>query len=254
MTSVVQYRQRLRAEKDWRAFLLANSRLPGPRGNLELAQAFAEEASPELVWEYAGIGPDVAPENTPEGFLACCGVNGLGRLAAEGDVNTVLTLRTRASDPRWRVRESVAMALQRLGDADMDRLLEIAQDWARGNLLEQRAAVAAVSEPRLLRRQEDASRVLALLDAVTASLTNADDRRAEAFRVLRQAMCYCWSVVVTAYPEPGKAAFGRWLSTTDPDVRLMLRENLKKKRMERVDPQWAAHALRELNPDRPPSY
>jgi HEAT repeat protein len=226
MTSVVQYREQLRAENDWRAFLLANSRLPGPRSNLELAQAFAEEASPELAREYANIGPDAAPENTPEGFLACCGVIGLGRLAADGDTTAVRTLRARASDPRWRVRESVAMALQRVGDADMDRLLDTAQDWARGNLLERRAAVAAVSEPRLLRRAEVASRVLALLDTITGSVTSTDDRRAEPFRVLRQTMAYCWSVVVAAYPEQGKAAFGRWLSTTDPDVRLILRENL----------------------------
>ena len=48
------------------------------------------------------------------------------------------TLRTLASDPRWRIREAVAMALQRWGDADMAGLLAAMADWAAGNPLEQR--------------------------------------------------------------------------------------------------------------------
>ena len=42
------------------------------------------------------------------------------------------------------------MALQRWGDADMAGLLAAMTDWAAGNPLEQRAAAAALCEPRLL--------------------------------------------------------------------------------------------------------
>jgi hypothetical protein len=42
-------------------------------------------------------------------------------------------LRTLAADPRWRIREGVAMALQRWGDADMDGLLAEMAVWATGN-------------------------------------------------------------------------------------------------------------------------
>ena len=42
------------------------------------------------------------------------------------------------------------MALQRWGDADMDGLLAAMTDWAAGNPWEQRAAAAALCEPRLL--------------------------------------------------------------------------------------------------------
>lgn len=61
--------------------------------------------------------------------------------------------------------------------------------------------------------------------------------------VLRQALGYCWSVAVAAYPEPGRAAFSHWLASTDRDVRWILRENLKKNRLVRLDPTWAADAL-----------
>ena len=44
------------------------------------------------------------------------------------------------------------MALQRLGDVDMAQLLAEMRDWAEGTPLEQRAAAAAICEPRLLGR------------------------------------------------------------------------------------------------------
>jgi len=37
-----------------------------------------------------------------------------------------------AWDGRWRVREGVAMGLQRLGDTDPRRLLALARAWAAG--------------------------------------------------------------------------------------------------------------------------
>ncbi len=43
MTKIDAYRAELRRIADWEAFLRAESRLPGPRSNLELAQAVAEE-------------------------------------------------------------------------------------------------------------------------------------------------------------------------------------------------------------------
>jgi hypothetical protein len=248
MAQVDVYRQQLRAmpRGSWWEFLRANSNLPGPRGNLELAEAVAAEGDRELFLTYARIGADEAPENTPEAFLAFCGVLGLGTLAAMGDDEALERLRGHASDPRWRIREAVAMALQRVGDEDVDRLLTVAEAWAAGNALEQRAAAAAVCEPRLLREQRHAPRVLALLDQITRSLAATVDRRRDDFRALRKGLAYCWSVAVAAYPEVGKAAFQGWVATTDPDVRWVLRENLKKKRLASIDPAWVSALLKRL--------
>ena len=57
--------------------------------------------------------------NSPEEFLACCGVLGLGKLLVQGQSARLDTLHLFASDPRWRTREAVAMALQAYGRADM---------------------------------------------------------------------------------------------------------------------------------------
>jgi 3-methyladenine DNA glycosylase AlkC len=240
------YRQILRTLDDWEPFLLQESGLPGPRANLELLQAVADEGSEAQFRQWLTLGPDRAPVNSPEQFLAVCGVVGLGRLLAEGDRKVLPTLRSYACDPRWRMREGVAMALQRLGDRDMDALLAEMEAWSRGNWLEKRAAAAAVCEPRLLTEPQHAQRVLQLLDDITTSMANAEDRKSDAFRSLRQALGYCWSVAVAALPAEGTAAMERWLPAADPDVAWIIKENLRKKRLQRINPDWVDALLRKV--------
>jgi hypothetical protein len=106
--------------------------------------------------------------------------------------------------------------------------------------------MAALCEPALLAESEHAAAVLALLDAITRSVEQATDRKADAFKVLRQGLAYGWSVAVAALPGPGKAAMERWLRSPDKDVRWILSENLKKNRLARLDPAWVAEARRRL--------
>jgi hypothetical protein len=232
------YRQTLRALHNWDQFLLKESGLPGPRANLELVQATADEGTLDLFQRYLSFTPDRASTNSPEVFLAVCGVVGLGRLLAGGDLDQLAVLRECANDPRWRVREAVAMALQRWGDVDMSALLKAMADWAKGSLLERRAAVAAVCEPRLLKESKHAKHVLKLLDAITTSIVRESDRKAEDFKTLRQALGYCWSVAVVALPAEGKPAMEKWLIHPDPDVAWIMRENLKNNRLQRLDTKW----------------
>jgi hypothetical protein len=238
MSKTDEYRQHLRRLKDWSPFLLKESGLPGPRGNLELAQAFCMEASSKQILELAVIGPEEAPENTPAAFLAFCGVMGLGRLIGSGDATQWARLRASASDPRWRIREAVAMALQLIGDVDMTLLVRQLQSWARGNWYEKRAAAAGLCEPRLLKSANSARATLQLLDGITGTVRRADDRSSEPFRTLRQGMAYCWSVAVAASPTQGKPVFEKWLTTQDPDILWILRQNLAKNRLMRMDAGW----------------
>lgn len=239
MSRIDDYRATLRELEVWEPFLLAESRLPGPRGNLELAHAVALEGSAPLFAALREHGPDVAPENTPQAFLAFCGVLGLGRQVA--DAAAPAELRGWASDPRWRVREAVAMALQTLGDADPARLVATMREWAHGSRLEQRAAVAALCEPRLL-DEPTARATVAILDEVTASL--AEPRGDDA--VLRKALSYGWSVAVCALPDPGRAAMERWIAEGDAVVRRIMRDNLRKARLARLDREWVDRQLARL--------
>jgi 3-methyladenine DNA glycosylase AlkC len=246
MGKVDDYRGHLRAIEDWDAYLLRESGLPGPRGNIELARAVAEEGDGALFQRYLAFDAQKAPTNSPEEFLAFCGVLGLGRLLAEGDRSVLGPLRQHASDPRWRSREAVAMALQRWGQADMDALLAEMDQWSKGNPLEQRAAAAALCEPGLLSEAGQAERVLQILDAITNSLLSVEDRRSDAFKALRKGLAYCWSVAVAALPEVGKPMMERWLASDDPDVRWIMKQNLKKKRLARMDQAWVAACRAKL--------
>lgn len=240
MKKADSYREVLRALEDWDAFLLQESRLPGPRGNLELAHVVAEEGDEELFERFLSFDAEKAPTNSPHEFLAFCGVLGLGKVLSEGKMEVLKTLCLSASDPRWRIREAVAMALQRLGEVDMDALLEEMEQWSKGNMLEQRAAAAALCEPKLLRGEEQIERVLRILDEITASLQCVDNRKGNAFKALRKGLGYCWSVAVAALSETGKKMMERWFVSDDRDVRWIMKENLKKKRLARMDAEWVA--------------
>jgi hypothetical protein len=175
---VDEYRELLRAAPEWEPVLLARSGLPGPRANLELAQVAAAEAPPERLRAWA------ASEHE---YLALVGTIGLAGLGA---------LREQANDPRRRVREGVAMALQRLG---FDAVLPAMREWAKGSLLERRAVVGGLCEPALLDERRGTI-VLGLLDEITAGIADIEDRRRD----------------------------------EDRDVAWIMRENLKKKRLQGI--------------------
>jgi hypothetical protein len=234
------YRETLRALDAWDDYLLQESGLPGPRGNLELAGVVAQEGDEALLNRYVAFDAEVAPTNDPHEFLAFCGVLGLGELLVEGKREYLGVLRTCAADPRWRTREAVAQALHRFGQEDMTALLVEMEGWSQGSPLEQRAAAAALCHPDLLHEEWHAEHVLELLDAVTASLADVEDRRSDEFKALRKGLGYCWSVAVSALPEIGKQRMERWFASDDRDVQWIMKQNLRKKRLERMDAAWVA--------------
>ncbi|WP_226846855.1 hypothetical protein [Dehalogenimonas etheniformans] len=231
---------------DWEPFLLAHSGLPGPRGNLELAAAVFEEGNSELFERLLKYTPEKAPVNSPEEFLHFCGVYGQGKYLTKSSELTWARLKLFASDPRWRTREAVAMALQRYGDRDTDDLVVKMAVWAGGNRFQQRAASAALCEPRLLQRADVAGNVIDILDKITITLASGTDRREDGFKILRQAMGYCWSVAVAALPSKGKSMMEKWFLSYDPDIRRIMKENLSKNRLIKMDGEWVGRWIKEL--------
>jgi hypothetical protein len=198
----------------------------------------ADEGGRELFEHFLDYSPEVAPVNSPQEFLAFCGVVGLGKFLAEGDDSVLDVLRPYASDPRWRTREGVAMALQRLGKANMGRLLDAMEGWSKGNWYEKRAAAAAMAEPVLLHNEKDALHALHILDRISASMEGSTQNHSEGFKVLQKGLGYCWSVVVAAAPGEGKRLMEKWITCNDRILRRVMQENLKKNRLMRMDAVW----------------
>jgi hypothetical protein len=231
------YRAELKKRRgEWESYLKANSGLPGPRANLELVEAVGDEADADLLWRLSASSDE---------FLALCGTAGLGRLVAD-DPTVLPWLKELAEDPRWRVREGVAIALQRFGRANMPGLIDEMEAWSKAGPLVQRAAAAAVCEPPLLKKPEEVKRVLQILDHITRSMAATRERKHESVRVLRQTMGYCWSVAAAANPEAGRPLLEKWLRSSDPDIAWVMKSNLAKARMSAL-----ARSLREGSTRRP---
>ncbi len=250
MSKIEEYRAILQELKNWDPFLLQESRLPGPRANLELAFAVALDGDEALFLRYADLDETEAPGNTQLEFLAFCGVLGLGYLVARGQREHLSALRERASDSRWRIREAVALGLQRYGQEDMSGLVGEMEFWVEGNPLERRAAVAALCEPGLLSDPEWARKVFDILDRVTASVRDETDRKRDSFRVLRKALGYGWSVAVAAQPDTGKDRMEKWIGEEDRDIRWIIKQNLKRKRLTRMDEDWVEAQLKAIGQSR----
>src|ERR1700730_2255098 len=183
------YRAELRVLQDWEPYLKKHSGLPGARANLELVEAVSEEADADRLWRLSASDDE---------FLALCGPAGPGKGALMEPATVMTWLRELASDPRWRVREGVAIALQRIGRESMPHLLAEMQAWSGEEPYVQRAAAAGLCEPALLKETEHAVQVLIILDLITTSVAASRDRKEDGFRVLRQALGYCWSGAAAA--------------------------------------------------------
>ena len=241
MSKIEKYQIAIRNQKDIREYLLENSNLPGPRGNLELAHAAAMELPSRLLIELADITAEEAPVNTAVEFLSFCGVLGQGRLFIEGDPQSSERIIHAASDVRWRTREAAAMALQFIGRQDIQTMISLLPRLANGNMLEKRCAVAGICEPILLNTPEISRFALDMLDQITYFFAEVENRKDENFTVLKKGLSYGWSVAVSSDPIYGKPLMEKWLVSKDKDVRRVMQENLKKNRLIRIEKEWVEH-------------
>jgi hypothetical protein len=239
-------------------YLIDHSNLPGPRANLEMIYAFADEVgalcvSPSvslnrsyiamewLLWRLINRYPPGLFGDDPDSPLQLpqiCSEVALGEWAAtfqhiESGVSTLLE---QANSPLWRIREAAAMGLQRmLAHAWDSTIRRLRRRMLDASALEWRAIMAGVAEPALIETRDHALDALDLHYEALVYMRQvpSEMRRAETFRVLRQALAYSVSVVVAAVPEPGFAQMRAWAQWNDPDILWLLRENLKKKRLDK---------------------
>ncbi|QBD78295.1 hypothetical protein EPA93_20745 [Ktedonosporobacter rubrisoli] len=229
-------------------YLRDNSRLPGPRPNLELADdvssllATAVSRHPERVKSllnyFSNSDHSAVTGNTPSEFVLLCGIVASGACAAvqPGWRNETLSLLDQyASSPYWRVREGVSIAYRHMLVADSDEMIRHMLHLAReGCCLQQRAAIAAVAEPPLLLSNYKLCISALELQRIVLHrlhLIPLNERKREDFRVLRRTLGYTLSVVTAALPEEGFALMSEAVSWGDTDIVWVLRENLKKKRL-----------------------
>lgn len=228
-----------------RQYLISNSNLPGPRGNLELAEAFAQTAAEysvensEEIWKLCqklvALSADEAPVNNPREFLTFCGTvatGAIGSLSSKFFEKALTCLHELASDSRWRVREGVAMGLQKLLAKKSQKTLNEIEGWIEDDKwLAMRAVAAGVAEPSLLKDVQKAKSAFELHKKVFGKILSAKERTSERFKTLRQGLGYSLSVVVCAIPKEGFEYMRQLAGSQDADVLWIVKENLKKNRL-----------------------
>ena len=238
MTKAKEYQQALQATKDIEAYLLSKSGLPGPRSNLELLYVAAAECEESILRKWLAMHIEEAPENTPQVYLQCIAVVSLGRFILQDENESdIKALRRFANDNRWRIRESVAMALQMIGKSNTQLLAAITEPWLDDSLHELRAVAAAWAEPVLLKTDFAQKTALAFMDKITYRFQQTESDDKEARRILKKGLEYCWSVVVAANIEIGKPFFEKWFFS-DAVIQKIMLVNLTKNRLIKADPEW----------------
>lgn len=262
--AVLPFQQRIETREQWPLLageLLNQSGLPGPRANLSLAEEFARcfarsEVSDEswsLLSSWADIPPNEADAQDPREFLPFCAVLAYGAsygyTDSEGRTGIEGKLRLAMNDSRWRVREAAAMALQEIGEFDFELLRGILDGWRpEATALEQRAFIAGLAHPPLLRDKNHADYCLELSADILNELLSGKYRQAdpEHVRVLSKGLEYALSLFVASQPEAGFALLRRLAGSGDKMMIRIVKSNLGKKRLSQKYPEEVQELLAGL--------
>jgi hypothetical protein len=225
-------------------FLLEYSNLPGPRGNLPLLYEFSKNADENEIKKCIEfINPDV--RNSPEEFVGMCGILSYS-LSYQNDHKKVISfLKKYASHGSWRIRESVAISIQEISEGILEELIIELRNSLQANDFEKRAIVAGLCEPKLLKNKKINLEILNILIESTKSLAH-DQKLDEGSTSLRKALGYGWSVVIINIPAEGKQTFEKMFDLNGKHIKWILKENLKKKRLMRMDSKWVDLCLKKL--------
>ena len=153
--------------------LTKGSKLPGTRANDALAEAFAElvaargASAMAFALELASLHPDEAPGGGALEFLPMCGVLAVGALGARAKdakarLRVVAALHDAAEDLRFRVRDAVPVALEKIAIANAAWLAAELATWMDG-YFHGAAALRALVRPGFLNALSEADAPVARL-------------------------------------------------------------------------------------------
>ena len=227
-------------------YLKENSNLPGARPNLQLLYSFSKTATDSDIMDCLNHIKS-GTENSPEEFLGMCGIVGYAVKNKNNNELVIETIRKYASHKSWRIREAVAMGIQEISEENMQATLKNISKMQVGNFYEKRAVVAGLCEPKLLKDIKVANTVIRILNEITEAF-NHNDKLADDEESLRKTLAYAWSVAIVHAPTNGKKAFEKLLETESKHIKWIIKENLKKNRLIKMDTAWVKEMEKRLTP------
>jgi hypothetical protein len=212
--------------------LARGSRLPGPRANDALAEAFVQACRvrgasvDRLVLAMCRLSADEAPGATALEFLPVCGILAIGaRSAADPTVRDagLAELHARADDLRFRVRDAVIDALAHVGGVAGDALVGPVASWMDGYFHAAAVLHAMSREPWLSALHAPEGVVARLEDALV--LVREAPRSAARYpghKSLIEALARTPIALALRFGVPVFDVLVRWTSSSDPTLRDLL--------------------------------
>jgi hypothetical protein len=218
-------------------YLIENSRLPGPRPNLELLYEFITNASQYEIEKCLLV--DYKKADSPEEFVLMCGVAAGIYNSAKLYNEVRFNFRSFANHESWRIREGICIGFQKskelLTGSQMVKELEVMK---MGTPLEIRTYIATLSEPCLLLGYINSNELLEDLYQITMTYFNHNLKISDDLKVLKKALGYCWSVALCGRLSD-LTLFEKLLEHVEcKHIKWIVQENLKKKRLETMDLEW----------------
>ncbi|HEX3770600.1 MAG TPA: hypothetical protein VHV30_07045 [Polyangiaceae bacterium] len=212
--------------------LARGSKLPGPRINEALADAFAATARARgakgdaLVLAMTNLDADEAPGATPLEFLPVCGVLALAsRAAADEKVRgkVLPVIHGRADDLRFRVREAVVDALVKIGSVAGDALVHDVAPWMDG-YFHAAAVLRGLSTEAWLSKVHDVGAVVQRMDEAFQLALNAPRSAARypGHKALLEALQAAPVPVIVRFGVPVFDLLTRWAEVKDPVLRALV--------------------------------
>ncbi len=227
-------------------YLLVNSKLPGRRANLELLYDFRKHASKEIVMKCLSLkNKDL--KNTPEEFAIMCGVVGYCEVYKDKTEQVFEFLDDYAQSESWRVREAVAMGIQHMLILSEEDSLQIIKSWLQKTNLHKRAIIAGLCTPRLQSIKAVSCETEIALECLMNAVSSWTGKLTEEQSVLRKALGYCWSIAIEANSSNLKPKFERYFDSENKNIRWILKSNLKKKRLIKLDDKWVNDSIRQIS-------
>jgi len=216
--------------------LTRGSRLPGPRANDALAEAFAQACrsrgakADAVALAMVHLSADEAPGATPLEFLPTCGVVALAaRAAADASVRSafVAELHALADDLRFRVREAVVDGLARIGAVMGDALVEETASWMDG-YFHAAAVVRAIARESWLTQLHAADGAILRLDEAFELARNAPRAAARypGHKALLEALEEAPPRLAIRFGVPVFDQIDRWAAVKDPVLRELVAQML----------------------------
>lgn len=227
-------------------YILEHSNLPGRMANLkvitEIADMFALKSELIRFWlkklqEWNNLKVD---GNCPETELVLTAIESFGAIykdaSQENKSEIEQTLAASLNDDRWRVREISGDSYKRIGMSSYDSLIILFDSMISKNPtpLEVRGIIATLAHPVILHSVQQLDFSKSILKFAFDYYLEIDEKKYSKAdkEVLKKGLSFAPSVIVSNNPEDGFQIFEKLILRNNKEINAIIKENLRKKRLE----------------------